>query len=416
MSIREVSAEELQKMPYLIKVNRVYNTITIYEKNKAGKFNTPIKAMVCSVGEKGTETIRGTFKTKEKYRWKALLGNVWGQYSTRIVGGILFHSVYYYENGNPASLASKEYNKLGSAASHGCIRLTVEDAKWIYDNCSIGTTVVIYDGDDKPGPLGKPEAIKIPASIRWDPTDPSNKNPYKDTLPKITGVKNYSVVWGDEVDLLKGVKAKSSVGLDISSKLSIEGMLDTYDPGEYEITYSVIDALGRIGTKSILVSVEESTEVPVLEGVYNKVVGKDVQVNKKYVLSEVEAYCDGIHLNKEDIKIKIEKISEEEYYITYKVQVGQTQTVTEYATISIDSQAPIFTGITDRPTETGEIGEVPNMGYALSGITVSDNYTDMDLKDVIVTIGDNPEGGYLITYEAVDEAGNVAKEQALIRD
>lgn len=39
----------------------------------------------------------------------------------------------------------------------GCVRLTVEDAKWIAENCPEGTTVEIYDGED-PGPLGKPEA------------------------------------------------------------------------------------------------------------------------------------------------------------------------------------------------------------------------------------------------------------------
>ncbi|HAH78565.1 MAG TPA: L,D-transpeptidase, partial [Ruminococcaceae bacterium] len=34
-------------------------------------------------------------------------------------------------------------DKLGEPASHGCIRLPVEDAKWIYDNIPEGTKVVI---------------------------------------------------------------------------------------------------------------------------------------------------------------------------------------------------------------------------------------------------------------------------------
>ncbi|MDF2944466.1 MAG: hypothetical protein K0S01_3324 [Herbinix sp.] len=416
MSTQEASAVEQKKIPYLIKVNRIYNTITIYEKDEAGNMKEPVKAMICSVGDKGTETIRGTFQTKEKYRWKALMGDVWGQYSTRIVGGILFHSVYYYENGNPASLASREFNKLGSAASHGCIRLTVEDAKWIYDNCAIGTTVVIYDDKKSPGPLGKPEPIKIPTSIRWDPTDPSNNNPYKDKMPQITGLKNISVAWGDKVDLLKGVKARSSLGFDITSKLSVNGNINSYIPGVYKINYSVIDDLGRIGTKSIKVSVEDSVEAPVFEGVSDKVVGNDVEVNEAYALADVEAYCEGIKLDKEDIEVNIEAISEVEYYITYTIRLGKTIPVTDYATIIIDNQAPVFTGIADRPLETSEIGEVPSIDYALSGVTVSDNYTEMKLTDIVVTISENPEGGYLITYEAVDGAGNVAMEQSIIRD
>ena len=34
--------------------------------------------------------------------------------------------------------------RLGINASHGCIRLTLTNAKWIYDNIPRGTKVVIY--------------------------------------------------------------------------------------------------------------------------------------------------------------------------------------------------------------------------------------------------------------------------------
>jgi len=91
-SRKEADAKEKSELPYLIKVNRACNTVTIYEKDEKGKYTVPVKAMVCSVGT-GTRTLTGSFSTKEKYRWKLLNGNVWGQYATRIVGGILFHSV-----------------------------------------------------------------------------------------------------------------------------------------------------------------------------------------------------------------------------------------------------------------------------------------------------------------------------------
>jgi hypothetical protein len=416
MSTQEVSAEEQQKMPYLIKVNRVYNTITIYEKDASGKYNNPIKAMLCSVGEKGTETIRGTFQTKEKYRWKLLMGDVWGQYSTRIVGGILFHSVYYYENGNPASLATREYNKLGSAASHGCIRLTVGDAKWIYDNCAVGTTVVIYDDKVNPGPLGKPETIKIPTTVRWDPTDPNKNNPFNNKLPQITGTKNVKIAWGSEVDLLKGVKAKSSVGLDITAKLSTKGTIDSYTPGDYKIGYSVTDELGRTKLKYVTVTVEGCTQAPVFQGISDKVVGKEAVIDEQYALTGVEAYCSNILLDKSKIEVTIDKVSEEEYYITYKVSLGKKATTTENAKIFVDKQAPIITGVADRQLEMLELGEVPDIHDALTGIFVSDNFTEMDLSDIIVTIGENSEGSYLITYEATDELGNTAIEQAIFRE
>lgn len=42
-------------------------------------------------------------------------------------------------------LSTKSYRALGSRASHGCIRLLVHDAKWIYDNVEEGTVVTITE-------------------------------------------------------------------------------------------------------------------------------------------------------------------------------------------------------------------------------------------------------------------------------
>lgn len=99
------------------------------------------------------------------------MGPSYGQYSTRIVNGYLFHSVPYNRNGDIYSLSARMYNQLGTTCSHGCIRLTVADAKWIYDYCPLGTKVIIVpSGND---PLSKPSAQKIPLTQTWDPTDPA---------------------------------------------------------------------------------------------------------------------------------------------------------------------------------------------------------------------------------------------------
>ena len=129
-----------KKNIYKIKVNKLKNTVTVYRHTKKGKYK-PYKAFVCSSGK---ATPVGTFSLREKYRWHALLGPSYGQYCTRIYGGFLFHSVWYYQpKKNTQSYA--QFNRLGTMASHGCIRLTVADSKWIYDNCPSGTKVVIYN-------------------------------------------------------------------------------------------------------------------------------------------------------------------------------------------------------------------------------------------------------------------------------
>ncbi len=168
--------EKNSKETYYIKVNYGANVVTVYKKDKSGKYTVPVKAMVCSTGT-ATPT-SGTYKMSNKYRWHQLNGGVYGQYCSRITGHILFHSVPYKTN-SPDTLKYAAYDKLGTKASAGCIRLTVADAYWIYSNCASGTYVEFYSSSD-PGPLGKPSAQKISSNEQcrnWDPTDPLPNNP-----------------------------------------------------------------------------------------------------------------------------------------------------------------------------------------------------------------------------------------------
>ena len=170
--------EKNSKETYYIKVNYGANVVTIYKKDKSGKYTVPVKAMVCSTGT-ATPT-SGTYKMSNKYRWHQLNGGVYRQYCSRITGHILFHSVPYKTN-LPDTLKYVAYDKLGTKASAGCIRLTVADAYWIYSNCASGTYVEFYSSSD-PGPLGKPSAQKISSNEKcrnWDPTDPLPNNPWK---------------------------------------------------------------------------------------------------------------------------------------------------------------------------------------------------------------------------------------------
>ena len=156
------------------------NTVTVYCIDEEGNYTRPYLSMVCSAGY---ATPRGIFKTKERYSWHTLMGPCYGQYVTRIVGGILFHSVPYYTI-HKYDLEYKQYNKLGNLASAGCIRLACNDAKWIFDNVPHGTTVVIYDNWSSVGPLGKPTPYKVNIgdifTRGWDPTDPDKANPWGD--------------------------------------------------------------------------------------------------------------------------------------------------------------------------------------------------------------------------------------------
>ena len=154
---------------YWLKVNKQMNVVTAYAMDGSGRYNIPVVSFICS---SGNPTPIGTFYTPAKYRWHELMGPSWGQWNTRIHEGFLFHSVYYLEKNDNKSLPPSVYNRLGQTESHGCVRLRAGDAKWIYDNCSLGTKVTIYKSSN-PGPYGKPKLEKLPSWHTWDPTDPT---------------------------------------------------------------------------------------------------------------------------------------------------------------------------------------------------------------------------------------------------
>lgn len=197
---------------YYIKVNYLANCVTIYSLDSNGKYTVPIKAMVCSTG---TATPRsGVYQTSDKYEWGWLVGGVYGCYSTRIVGDILFHSIPYTRYKDPGSLEYWEFDKLGTTASAGCVRLAVGDAKWIYDNCPKGTQVEFY-ADSNPGPLGKPEAMKISNADEklrvWDPTDPNENNPWKTYKKEIANTENSLEVVVDNKNILTDKKDDNNI-------------------------------------------------------------------------------------------------------------------------------------------------------------------------------------------------------------
>lgn len=156
---------------YYLTVNCTTNTIMVYAKDDSGAYNIPVFAMICSSSAGGV-TPSGTFTIQRLQAWRELMGPVWGQYCSRITGNYLFHSVWYYQNGNPNTQSVAQYNNLGKSVSHGCIRLTVADAKWIFDNCNGCQVKVFYSGEAAPFERPVPPPIKaIYGDYGHDPTD-----------------------------------------------------------------------------------------------------------------------------------------------------------------------------------------------------------------------------------------------------
>lgn len=111
---------------------RVY----VYEDNKL------IKSMLCSTGVEGSDTPTGRFKIETKKEWFfSQEYQEGGYYYLQFMGDFLFHSVPFGPDGK---IIPEEENKLGFKASHGCVRLSMDDSKWLYDTVPNQTDVVIY--------------------------------------------------------------------------------------------------------------------------------------------------------------------------------------------------------------------------------------------------------------------------------
>lgn len=240
---------------YYLKVNRSQNCVTAYTFDENGEYTIPVRAMISSCGL-NNGTITGDFSIYFRNEWHALYGDVYGHYVSGISGDYLFHSVpFYYPQSDMLEL--EEFNKLGVDASLGCVRMETADVKWIYENCPPGTGVTIYD-DDNPGPLGKPEPIRITDfSIGWDPTDDNESNPYKDMKPEITGMKDCTVKKGESYNPLSGVTAKDTCGNDITKSIVMTGNVVTSRVGTYSVTYEVEDVMHRLDKETITVTVTE---------------------------------------------------------------------------------------------------------------------------------------------------------------
>lgn len=235
-------------LPYKIMVNRAANCITVYKNDGNGNFTTPVKAIVCSTGKNVGDTPLGKFSTLISYKWLRMVDNSYGQYAYRFYGSILFHSVPYYTQ-DKGNLEWEQFNKLGEPASLGCVRVCVADAIWLINNCQVGTAVEVYDDADNPGPLGKPEMIKIPEDSPyrgWDPTDPDKNNPWNNCSPEIKVEKTSVTIVTHSTDIIRalGIKGYDTCGNDVTNMVNITG-LDVNTEGVYTVKLNLTDLIGR---------------------------------------------------------------------------------------------------------------------------------------------------------------------------
>lgn len=133
-----------RSMGYSVKVDISDQRTYVYRDDKL------IRTMICSTGieEENTRTPRGEFIINEtgykKGEW--FFSNKYqegAKYWVGFIGGTyLFHSIPMDADKN---IIPSEAERLGTPASHGCIRLSIEDAYWFYKNIPSGSGLLIQN-------------------------------------------------------------------------------------------------------------------------------------------------------------------------------------------------------------------------------------------------------------------------------
>ncbi len=132
---------------YKITVDVSHQVVMIHKQDLNGEYTVPVRYMLCSTGARG-HTPTGTFEMKA-YRvrfGKFVNDGVYGQYWSQIYKAFYFHTILYSQK-DASTYTSSSYKNLGKAVSHGCVRLTVPDARWIWYNIAPGTVCEIRKGD-----------------------------------------------------------------------------------------------------------------------------------------------------------------------------------------------------------------------------------------------------------------------------
>lgn len=130
-----VSAAEapvLATAPYSgrwIDVNLSTQTLTAYEGTQ------PVFSALISSGLPGTPTVTGHYRIYVKYDAVDMSGP--GYYLPAVPWTMFFYRGY-------AIHGAYWHNNFGTPMSHGCVNLSVPDAKWVYDFASVETPVVVH--------------------------------------------------------------------------------------------------------------------------------------------------------------------------------------------------------------------------------------------------------------------------------
>lgn len=124
------------KTDYLMWLDLSRQRLYIFQKQN-GEYKA-IRNILCSTGKSVTPTIKGDFEiTGKKGKWMQVGNGIGVENYVNFYESYYFHSILLKNNRTVYD------GTLGTQASHGCVRLPLQDIAWIYNTIPTGTKVVI---------------------------------------------------------------------------------------------------------------------------------------------------------------------------------------------------------------------------------------------------------------------------------
>jgi hypothetical protein len=290
------------------------------------------------------------------------------------------------------------YSDAGATASDnidGDISINISVSGDIVDPNTAGTYIIQYDVSDAAGNSAAPITRTV---IVADTTAP---------VITRTGLATISVERGNSYTDA-GATAADNIDGDISGNIVATGTVNTLVSGDYTISYNVTDASGNAATQVQRTVQVRDTGTPTLT-----LIGS-ANVNQEQGIGYTDAGASAEDLPSEDISGSIVVSGSVDvniagiYVLTYNVDdlAGNSAPPVNRTVTVADTTAPVIalTGSTTVNIEQGT-------SYTDAGATATDTVDG----SVAVTVGGdtvdaNISGTYVITYDAVDTAGNSAAQ------
>ncbi|MDD4311568.1 MAG: SH3 domain-containing protein [Eubacteriales bacterium] len=139
---------------YYILLDLRNQIVTVFEKDDNGEYTKVVRRFLCASGrtdvddadpeDEATPTPRGIWKIggRERFGKFANFSASYARYWVQIVGSIYFHSLLFSKR-SIDTMERGPYGEMGNKVSHGCVRLYVEDARWLYYYACPGTTIEV---------------------------------------------------------------------------------------------------------------------------------------------------------------------------------------------------------------------------------------------------------------------------------